>query len=317
MVDWALRNHDPDWEIRAQAFSVVERLALSTGGLIPWAAIKRGFRYRGEQVHLASKPLGIFKPRQMSAALSIKTTQPRAGRPSWYRDQRAGIDAETGLLPYDLVPDLHRSTNQALRRAYERRAPLIYFRAVEPTLYEVIWPVWVEDFSAAEGRVLLAAADSVRKGVSSAQVEKQLIDTSIRERSYSLRMTKYRNHQAWFSSRIRSVYGYRCAFSNLPLGKLLIGAHIKSDEDGGPASISNGICMSALHHAAFDAYLIGVDPELRIHVSPSVIDADDGPLLANLQGLDGTSLRVPQEPLARPDPAFLKWRFARFEASRN
>ena len=75
--------------------------------------------------------------------------------------------------------------------------------------------------------------------------------------------------------------------------------------------------MSALHHAAFDTYLIGVDPDLRIHVSPSVIAADDGPLLANLQGLDGATLRIPQEPLARLDREFLEWRFERFEASRT
>ena len=317
MVDWALRNNDRDWAIRAQAFSAVERLAISTGGRIPWAEIDRGFRYEGKQVQLASRALGIFKPRQMSAALSIRTVKPRAGRPFWYRDQSAGMDAETGLLPYDLVRDPLHWTNEALRHAFERRAPLIYFRAAESACYEVIWPVWVADFRKDEGRVLLAAADTVRKEISSAQAEPALDRTNIRERSYSLRMTKYRNHQAWFSSRIRSVYGYRCAFSNLPLGKLLIGEHIKSDEDGGPASVSNGICMSALHHAAFDAYLIGVDPDLRIHVSPSVIAADDGPLLANLQGLDGAALRIPQEPLARPDPAFLEWRFARFEASRN
>ena len=182
--------------------------------------------------------------------------KPRAGRPSWYRDQSADFDIETGLLPYDLVRDPRHSTNASLRRAYERRAPLIYFRAVKPACYEAIWPVWVEDFRENEGRVLLAAADSARKDVSSVQDERQLTGTDIRERSYSLRMTKHRNHQAWFSSRIRSVYGYQCAFSNFPLGKLLVGAHIKSDEDGGPASVSNGICMSTLHHAAFDTYLV-------------------------------------------------------------
>ena len=65
---------------------------------------------------------------------------------------------------------------------------------------------------------------------------------------------------------------------------------------------------------AIDSYLIGVDPDLGIHVSRNVFDADDGPLLAILHGLDGNSLRVPDEPLARPDPAFLEWRFDRFEA---
>ena len=127
-------------------------------------------------------------------------------------------------------------------------------------------------------------------------------------------MRKYRNHQAWFSSRTRSAYGYRCAFSGLPLGKLLVGAHIKADEEEGPASVNNGICMSTLHHTAFDAHLIGVDPDLRIHVARAVMMASDGPLLSSLQGLDGKPLRVPADPLAAPDPEYLDWRFSRFEA---
>ena len=39
--------------------------------------------------------------------------------------------------------------------------------------------------------------------------------------------------------------------------------------------------------------------------------------LASLQGLDGTTLRVPEEPLARPDSAFLELRFDRFEAAQT
>ena len=203
---------------------------------------------------------------------------PRLGRALWYRDQDADIDAETGLLAYDLQQDAEHQSNEHLRRAYERKAPVIYFRAVEPAVYEAIWPVWVEVFMAEEGRVLLAAADAARADVSSVQAA---VPTGVveRERTYSMVTTRRRNHQAWFSSRTKAAYGYRCAFSGLPLGGLLVGAHIKADEYGGPASVTNGICMSTLHHAAFDGYLIGVDPNLRIHVADSVTKARDGPLL--------------------------------------
>ena len=312
-------GEDPDGAIRAQAFAAVERLTVEWGGRIPWAAIDKGFQHGAERVEFATKAGGIFKPRQMSAALSIKTTIPRVGRPSWYRDQGAGIDGETGLLPYDLVRKKGHWTNEALRRAYERRAPLIYFRAVESAWYEAIWPVWIEEFGyeAGRGRVLLAAADIERREVSSAQAVEGAAPMMARERSYTWGTSKHRNHQAWFSSQTRSAYGYRCAFSGLALGKLLVGAHIKSDEDGGPALVSNGICMSTLHHAAFDAHLIGVDPELGIHVARTVIAANDGPLLASLQGLDGSVLKVPEDPLARPDPMFLDWKFARFEAEQQ
>lgn len=306
---------DPEWAIRAQALKAVEWLSSEMGGRIPWDAIAKGFEYQGQRIELASRAVGIFKPRQMSAALSIKTTIPRTGRPSWYRDQEAGIDMDTGLVVYDLVRDRGHWTNQALRRAFERGAPLIYFRGVEAGWYEAIRPVWIEDFGEGASRVLLAAQDTERREMSSVQATQT--GGLTRKRSYSTGTRRERNHQAWFSSRTRAAYGYRCAFSGLALGQLLVGAHIRPDEDEGPASVSNGICMSTLHHTAFDSYLIGVDPELRIHVAKAVMAADDGPLLANLQELNGKTLRVPRNPQALPDPDYLDWRFARFEAEQT
>ena len=64
MTNWTQSNHDPDWPIRAQALLAVERLAISTGGRIPWSEIAKGFSHRGQQIQLASRALGIFKPRQ-------------------------------------------------------------------------------------------------------------------------------------------------------------------------------------------------------------------------------------------------------------
>ena len=129
------------------------------------------------------------------------------------RDYRADLDVETGLLPYDLARKSASHTNDALKLAYQRRGPLIYFRAVRSALYEAIWPVWVEDFRADEGRVLLAAASPARGDAVPDEWPRPNLSIGDRERSYSLRMTRRRNHQAWFSKHVRSVYGYRCAFS--------------------------------------------------------------------------------------------------------
>ena len=212
-------NGDPDWAIRAQAFTALERLAISTGGPIPWAEISKGFLHQGARIYFAGRAPGIFKPSQMTAALSVKTVMPRAGRPTWYRDQNADIDVKTGLLPYDLARKSASHTNTALELAYQRCAPLIYFRAVGvlPTIYEAIFPVWVGDFRADEGRVLLAAESPARGDAVPDEWPQPYASIGERERSYSLRTARRRNHQAWFSKHVRSVYGYRCAFSNLPL----------------------------------------------------------------------------------------------------
>ncbi len=320
---------DPDEAIRAAAFAALDQLVLTHGPRLPWSAVDRGFRFGGEKVHFAGRARGIFKPRQMSAALSIKTVAPRAGRRIWYRDQVGNNppepdepprspsprpDYRTGLLAYDLARRGRQdSTNLALDEARRRCAPLVYFVGVSPAVYEPLSPVWVEDLDFETGRVLLAAADALDPTMSSIQAAQAGgASTELRERSYSLVAAKKRNHQAWFSSRTKSAYGHRCAFSGLPLPRLLVGAHILPDSEGGPAAVTNGICMSTLHHTAFDANLIGVDTSCRIHVARSVKDGRDGPLLDSLKGLDGTQLGQPDRREDRPGREFLDWRFQRF-----
>ena len=80
MTDRIHQNGDPDWAIRAQAFAALERLAISTGGPIPWAGISKGFLHQGERIHFAGRAPGIFKPRQMTAARFVRGDLPGVGR---------------------------------------------------------------------------------------------------------------------------------------------------------------------------------------------------------------------------------------------
>ncbi len=304
---------DPDWAVRHRAFSALERLSVACGGRIPWRKISRGFEFQGRRIYFASRAIGIFKPKLMSAALSIKTVKPKPGRETWYRDQEAGLDDSTGLVPYDLAQGgMNNASNRHLRLAFKRRAPLVYFRATDPGVYEAIWPVWVEHFNVDEERVLLAAQDPLQGSVSSVRATAPAGQNLVVERRYSMRQARHRNHQAWFSSRTKAAYGYRCAFSGLPLRDLLVGAHILPDSEGGPASVTNGICMSTLHHTAFDTHVIGVDPDLRVHIAARVTKRGDGPLLESLKALDGTALRTPQDPRAHPSREYLEHRFRQF-----
>ncbi len=76
--------------------------------------------------------------------------------------------------------------------------------------------------------------------------------------------------------------------------------------------MKNGICMSTLHHSAFDTHLIGVDQDFRIHISPPLQERRDGNLLATLKSLEATPLRLPSDRKDWPDPGFLEQRFTRF-----
>lgn len=236
---------------------------------------------------------------------------PRAGRSPWYRDQgfdSANLDADTGLLRYDLARGgLNDPTNRALRDAMRWRAPLIYLIGVAPAVYQPIFPVWVERFLEDPGYVLLATADFVDVGNSPAVGVRESVDAS-----YSVTAARVRNHQAWFSARTKAAYVWRCVFSGLPVRELLVGAHIVPAAAGGPPSVRNGICMSALHHVAFDSHMVGVDPDYRVHVSAPLLEEQDGELLATLKDLDGTRLRLPRDREDWPARAFLERRFAHF-----
>ena len=185
---------------------------------------------------------------------------------------------------------------------------------MESAVYDAVCPVWIEHFDTVERRVLLAAPDVIHSNLSSVDaLSSSLIE--VREASWTISQSKRRNHQAWFSSVVKSAYGYRCAFSGLPLRNLLVGAHIIPDAEEGPVAVTNGICMSTLHHSAFDSFLIGVDPEYRVHVARNVLEERDGPILESLKGLDGQKLRLPKNEAERPSQTYLEQRFKQFEKS--
>ena len=76
-----------DQHIRAAAFDHVRRLS-ETHDPLTSNELKRGFMFQGERIPLVNPQRGIFKPRQMTHLLSIKTVFPKPGAKVWYDDQR-------------------------------------------------------------------------------------------------------------------------------------------------------------------------------------------------------------------------------------
>lgn len=110
-----------------------------------------------------------------------------------------------------------------------------------------------------------------------------------------------------------TAYNGRCALSGLPEPLLLDAAHIVADKDErfGQPVVSNGIPLSKIHHAAFDAHLIGIDPDYRLHVSDRLLAQNDGPMLEALKRLQGNISRAKD----LPDRDRLAMRFERFMAA--
>jgi putative restriction endonuclease len=97
---------------------------------------------------------------------------------------------------------------------------------------------------------------------------------------------------------------------------LLDAAHIivDADEQLGQPIVSNGLPLTKLHHAAFDAHLICIDPDFRIHVSDRLLEIHDGPFLElGLKGIAGEMIQIPRRSEDRPDRNRLAIRFERYQ----
>jgi putative restriction endonuclease len=303
---------ESDTDVRVAAFNRLRTLALMYGGALPWSAIADGFISRERTFLFASAAEGIFRPAGMKGILSLKTVVPKPKGRIWYHDQSP---SETGssqdIFWYAFRgSDPGNSRNQWLRDAMREKLPLVYFYGVAPGLYEPLFPTFIVDWDPERLSCGLSFSDeNIRGGTWSVPEESQ--------RRYAVRTVKQRLHQAVFRARVLDAYGWRCALSGLPEARLVDAAHIMPDADEylGQPIINNGICMSKIHHAAYDAGLIGIDADLRIHVSEHLLAIHDGPMLEQgLKALKGNLIRIPDDPFAAPDRERLSARFELFNA---
>lgn len=199
--------------------------------------------------------------------------------------------------------------NHWLREAFENHIPIIYFLGIAPGRYQAVLPAFISgwDAKALKARVAFGVPDQPVL----APPENAL------ERRYALRSVKQRLHQASFREAVITAYNGRCALSGLPEALLLDAAHIIQDKDEkfGQPVVPNGIPLSKIHHAAFDAHLIGIDPDYRLHVSERLLVQKGGPMLEALKRLDGEMLHLPVRSKDRPDRDRLAQRYERFVAA--
>jgi putative restriction endonuclease len=303
---------DRDTLIRLAALRHVRQLS-ETHDHLSAAELSPGFMFDGERIPLINPRRGIFKPTQMRYLLSIKTVFPKPGAKVWYDDQRQvhqqiyeGDEAvEYAFMGTD--PDV--AENRWLREAMENRVPVIYFLGVAPGLYKALIPTFVVGWNS---RRL-----SARIAFGQMEGGAYQLPGSAADRRYALHAVKQRLHQASFREAVIFAYNGRCALSGLPESVLLDAAHIIPDanEQYGQPVVPNGLPLSKIHHAAFDAHLIGIDPDYRIHVSDRLLEQKDGPLLETLKGLHHGKLHLPRRSQDRPDRDRLAMRFEDFKAA--
>ncbi len=164
------------------------------------------------------------------------------------------------------------------------------------------WTFWIEiGFALKDQLVLRLVQRKPRHQFVSAEVN-----------SFSDKTTasvRVRRGQQFFRQTVLNSYGVRCCISGINVPRLLVASHIKPWRDFPSLRLDprNGLCLSTLHDAAFDAGLITLEGDLTLVLSntlksylPQLV------LKQNFVKFEGRRIRLPEK-LAEPNVAFLSY----------
>ena len=263
------------------------------------------------EIRAISPQNGIWKPRQMQACLSVRTS---------HRQVYDDVFLETeGLLAYNYRNhgSYDHSDNRSLRAAIKFKLPILYFVGIDRGVYEVeVVKVLCEtddksgvllDFISVEEALQMLSIDPI----SSPQLvqEQGTIKTA-----YSNSVVKRRVHQAEFRRRVLRAYNSQCTICHLRYRSLLDAAHIIPDAKGGKPEVPNGLSLCRIHHGAYDQNILGIDHEYRVHINQKMLKERDGPMLQyGFQEMNERNIILPHNIKNHPDKDKLAERFNKFQ----
>lgn len=302
-----LGNHDA--QLRAAIFAQLADWTLIHGDVLPRDLFVQGIEFLGRQVRLIDMGgRGIWKPQGMDKPISVYSSHN-----SPYDDFFDGP-----LLHYRYQgtnPNL--ATNRSLREAMRTQTPLLYIHAVAPKQYLPVWPVFVVADNPSGLHCTLQAEVGSREiggaSITSSLGAESFVGEDAR-REYGTRILRTRLHQRGFREKVLAAYQTHCAMCHLRHRELLDAAHIQADADDGAPVVSNGLSLCKIHHAAFDARVIGIEPDdYRVVVREDILQEVDGPMLRHgIQELEGSRILLPRRIRDRPDRDLLAARFEQF-----
>ncbi|MEI9907209.1 MAG: HNH endonuclease [Actinomycetota bacterium] len=260
------------------------------------------FEYNEKAVRTIDEQGGIWNPdnawpfeNKLRATLSINTTN---------RNKYLDGGSSGGLWRYDYQSGGTAGKNTKMRKSMELQLPILWFYQ-QPNDRYLPYKVFVISDHPDDGYCLIAPELSLATGVRS---------ESVIERRYAERLMKQRLHQPAFRAQILSAYETRCAICQLRHGRLLDAAHITPDGDeNSSTAVTNGLSLCKIHHAAYDANIVGIDPNYVVHIRLDILEEVDGPMLQHgIKEMEGRALWVPRRLDERPDTSRLAERFEAF-----
>jgi putative restriction endonuclease len=288
-----------DLSIRIAAFEWLNEQRRIYGDVLPFKLLQYQFVYKGEVVHLVGTT-GIWKPKQCKYPISILTSVRGV-----YDDGPEGMEFINYKYRGD---DPYHSDNVGLRNVFKEQLPLIYFQGISRGNYLPIYPVFIQEDDPVNLRILIQADEQ------SDWLEKSEYPHPDPVRRYLTREVKVRVHQTMFRENVISAYNCQCALCRIKHKPLLDAAHIIPDksEHGAPV-VSNGLSLCKIHHAAFDANLMGITPDYVVKVKHDLLDEIDGPMLQHgIKELHDERLILPRKKIHYPNKENLDVRYQEF-----
>ena len=284
--------------LREQLMAALGALRDRNGGFVTRDQLS-DFPLGGDSYRLIDQSRGIWNPRWASCTLSILSSPDGP-----YADE----EAHDGVLRYAYRSGGSDGDNRKLREAMRLGVPVILLRKIATGVYVPVFPVYVVADDPDAGFFHVALDESVKLLADSGPLTDD-------QRRYAERVAKVRLHQPEFRGRVIRAYETRCAVCSLRHGELLDAAHIVPDgEVLGQPVVQNGLSLCKIHHAAYDANFLGVDPDATVHINRDLLAERDGPMLRHgLQEMNGRTLLLPRHRTQRPDRERLALRFEEFQ----
>lgn len=264
-----------------------------------------GLSLAGETIRLMPTQQGIWKPGQLSAALSFRTVYRPEGSNRPY-DDAVGVD---GFYRYKMRgDDPNHFQNRALREAMLDRLPLIWWLGVQGGGYSALYPIYLISEEPSDLQFVVDIDAVPQPDIVWPSVELEL------DPSYRQQLTKRRLHQRPFRAAVLRAYRTSCAVCSFRHSDLLDAAHIQEDGAGGRPVVTNGLTLCKMHHAAYDRRILGITPDYEVRVNAQVLEEVDGPMLRHgIQEFHGKHLMVlPEARSQRPDRLLLEARYQAF-----
>jgi len=290
-----------DFQIRLVAFDWLRKMIDMYGEVLEYSLLNKGFVFKGATIHMIGQT-GIWKPQQCKYPISVMTSVRGV-----YDDQYNEND-EYIVYKYRGDNPLHHD-NVGLRNIMVHNLPIVYYKGISRGKYMPIFPVYIHHDDRENLQVLLQVEARTEY-----VLHPDATQASEPVRSYMTALAKRRLHQQEFRDNVLTAYHCKCAFCKIKHLPLLDAAHIIPDsEPNGQPIVKNGLALCKIHHAAYDANIMGVNPDYKIIVNEDVLHEIDGPMLKHgIIELHQQKIVLPRRAENHPDRERLNIRYEQF-----